>query len=338
MRINKPSIIWKNFRIYQKYGLFSPAIRMDASTVCQLRCPCCIHATGEKEKITYGFLRFENFKWFLDTYPEFRRVELSGWGEIFLNPEIDDIIAYAYNKGVHLTATAGSNFNSVQPETLENIVKYQFRHITVALDGATSEVYRIYRQGGDFDTVLRNIRRINELKKQYNSPYPELRWQFIVFGHNEHELEKAGQMASELNMIFQPKLNANHSYAPAKDKEQLRKIFGAATPREYWLRNKKTYTESCSALWMAPQITWDGRLLGCCANKWGDFGNVFESGLKECLQNERYKYAKKMVTGRAKPRPDIPCTSCVSYNHKIKDGPLIRAPGIYDLAWFILKR
>lgn len=39
---------------------------------------------------------------------------------------------------------------------------------------------------------------------------------------------------------------------------------------------------------MNPQINWDGKLLGCCLNFWGDFGgNAFEQGLERILTSEK---------------------------------------------------
>ena len=313
-----------NFKILRKYGLYAPVIRIEASSVCQLRCTGCNQTTGDKGITTSGFLKFENFKWFVETYPEFERIELSCWGEPFLNPQMDEIMAFAHSKGVRLTIAAGSNFNSISKKTIENLVKYKFQHVTVALDGATPEVYQIYRQRGDFDTVIRNVKLVNEFKAKYGSSYPELRWQYVVFEHNEHQIAEAEKMASELKMIFQLKLNAKHSYAPVKNKEILREKLGAATPREYWVRNKKTYMSGYSAMWIAPQITWDGKFMGCCANKWGDFGNVFESGLKECLKSERYIYAKRMLLDKRSMRNDIPCSKCPKYRNPVTRKMIIR--------------
>jgi hypothetical protein len=73
---------------------------------------------------------------------------------------------------------------------------------------------------------------------------------------------------------------------------------------------------ACHHLWYSPQITWDGKLIGCsvnCRGGWGDFGNVFELGLKKCLKSEKYIYTKKMLLGREKERSDIPCMRCDRY-------------------------
>ena len=68
-----------------------------------------------------------------------------------------------------------------------------------------------------------------------------------------------------------------------------------------------------AALWLEPQVNYDGKLLGCCANRYGDFGNVFEEGLQPLLSSERYAYAKKLVLGLVPPRADQPCLQCPVY-------------------------
>jgi len=68
-------------------------------TACQLKCPSCPTASGETGKrIGSGYLKFKNFKEFVDRNKWVSEIELSNWGEIFLNPELLQIIKYAYQK------------------------------------------------------------------------------------------------------------------------------------------------------------------------------------------------------------------------------------------------
>jgi hypothetical protein len=68
-------------------------------------------------------------------------------------------------------------------------------------------------------------------------------------------------------------------------------------------------------LWDAPQINWDGKVLGCCRNIWGDFGreNAFADGLVRSINNEKIEYARGMLLGNKAAREDIPCTTCSIY-------------------------
>jgi len=68
-------------------------IRIEASSYCQLRCPLCptknktIHSVVGK-----GFLKMRDFKRLLDENPWLRMIEISNYGEPFLNPELLEII------------------------------------------------------------------------------------------------------------------------------------------------------------------------------------------------------------------------------------------------------
>ena len=70
-------------------------------------------------------------------------------------------------------------------------------------------------------------------------------------------------------------------------------------------------------MWDEPQINFDGKLLGCCINRWGDYGNVFKEGLDACMAGEKYIYAKNMVLGLSPQREDVPCSMCKYYNGKM---------------------
>ncbi len=76
---------------------------MEACTLCQLNCPACWFRVDEygikkKNHTFFGYLKFDDFKNFVDDNPQIESIELSNNGEIFLNPELNKIIEYAYKK------------------------------------------------------------------------------------------------------------------------------------------------------------------------------------------------------------------------------------------------
>ncbi len=310
-------LIKDSFVNYFKYGIIGNSIRIDASNICQLQCPLCWQRRKENA-IKKSYLEFDDFRKFIDNHPTFKNIEISDNGEIFLNPELENIMKYAHIKKINLTARNGVNLNTVSEETLECLVKYKFRVLLVSIDGATKESYQIYRRGGNFDTVIENIIRINYFKDKYHSKFPKLIWQFIVFGHNEKELPAAKEMAKKLNMLFLPILNYyDQSYSPIRDREFVRKEINYVSLGEYELVNKSSYLFPCHELWLSPQISSDGELLGCCSNSPRvtkfTFGNVFRLGLKRPIRSEKFMYTKKMLLGKTKSREDIRCFHCGIY-------------------------
>lgn len=312
------------FYNYISHRTLGVKVRLEASSLCQLNCEaCCREDLNTKqafaETIGFGNLKFSDFKRLVDENPWIKKVELSSWGEIFLNPELIDIIKYGHRKKITLSAANGANLNTVSENMLEALVKYRLSFLSVSIDGASQETYQIYRKGGDLKTVIENVKKINFYKRIYKSDCPQLQWQFIVFGHNEHELPIARNLAKGLNMQFLPKMNADETYSPIRNKEFVLKETGwkYATRKEFEENFKINYSEACSQLWGQPQINWDGKLLGCCRNIFSSFGNVFQTNLSKCLEGEKYKYAKEMLLGKAKIRQDIACTRCKYFSPEI---------------------
>ncbi|MDX1903213.1 MAG: SPASM domain-containing protein [Thermonemataceae bacterium] len=309
------SFVKKTFRKSLAYQQKIDHIRLEASAKCQLKCPLCLTGTHYHRKysaIGWGNLSLAQLKKIIDKNPQIKSIELSNYGELFLNPAIEAIIAFAKKKQIKLTALNGTNLNHLPDKVAEALVKYQFEKIKVSIDGASQESYQIYRIGGDFEKVIANIKKINFYKEKYQSKYPKLKWQFIVFGHNEHEIRQAKLLAENLKMGFKPKINYDARYSPIKHIDVVAQELhiDAALLEKYNAKKQEVYTPACLQLWTAPQINWDGKLLGCCVNHFGDFGNVFEQGLSKLLQSEKYLYAKKMLLGEQAPRSDIPCSQC----------------------------
>ncbi len=288
-------------------------IRIEASSVCQLRCPSCPTTTGVASPVVgSGWLRFDDFRKLIDENPWVEEIELSNYGEIFLNRQLLQIIEYAHQRGVALTCDNGANFNHVSEAALEALVKFGFRSLTCSIDGASADTYCVYRVGGDFNRVIANIRRLNQYKELYRSRFPLLTWQFVVFGHNEHELPAAREMARELGMAFYGKLSWDSRISPIRNEEAVKRHLGldAATREEFREKHGVDYLDDiCAQMWDSPQINWDGKILGCCRNCWGEFGgNALTDGLPQSINSEGMQYARKMLVGQAPERPDIRVT------------------------------
>lgn len=319
------------------------SIRLETSSYCNLRCPSCPTTTRAIDPtIGRGFLKLADFQQLLRANPGLRHIELSNYGEIFLNPDLIPIMAFAHERGVRLAAHNGANFNRVTDEQLAALVRYEFDAIRCSIDGASDASYRIYRRNGDFGTVISNIEKLNALKRAHGATRPVLVWQFVVMGHNEHEIPLAREMAQRLGMNFQLKLTWDPDFAPVQDHAALRRELGddATTREEYLQKHGVPYlAHICDQLWDNPQYNWDGKLLGCCRNFWGDFGgNLFQDGLAGSLQAEKLHYARAMLLGHAEPRADIPCTTCELYLARRKTGRWLKRRPIRHLLARLVRR
>jgi MoaA/NifB/PqqE/SkfB family radical SAM enzyme len=298
-------------------------VRLETSSRCQLKCPACPTATKAIDAaVGSGVLKFADFKQFVLDNPQVETIEISNYGEVFLNPELVRILRFANEKGVAISMANGVNLNHATEEILEALVLYRVTEITCSIDGASQESYAQYRVRGDYERVIGHIRRINHFKSVHQSKHPHLRWQFIVFGHNEHEIALARERARELEMEIYFKLSWDSDFSPIRDVEGVKKELGVAhvTREAFTEATGSDYMHRiCHQLWTEPQINWDGKNLGCCRNFWGDFGgNAFKDGLAATLNHEKMTHARGMLLGKKPPRQDIPCTTCGIYQQMRK--------------------
>lgn len=304
----------------KKIDMVNPSnIRLEATTFCQLKCPSCPTADGSINKsLGSKHLDFELFQNLLEGNPQVKHIELSNWGELFLNPHLLKMMELADKKGVKLTALNGSNLNHIKPEVIEGLVKYKFDHINCSIDGTSQEVYEQYRKKGKIENVFKNIEEINRYKKLYSVDRPKLNWQFIVFKHNFHEIPFAKELAKKYDMHITFKLSWDDGLVP--DPEHGKWIYeqtglNAVSRSEYKKKNREAYRRNhiCAQLWNQPQINSDGRVLGCCVNHWGDFGTYKGGHLSGVLNGDRMVYARRMLMGKVQEKKDIPCSSCHYY-------------------------
>lgn len=307
-------------------------IRIDATTICQLRCEGCGFQKSGHRGLGGGFLKADDFEKILDENPQIKRVELSNYGEIFLNPELISIMKCANEHSVKLEAAMGVNFNRVTSEQLEALVKYRFSFISISIDGASQQSYEKYRIGGNFDTVIENIKKLQTIKKKYGSEYLKLSWQFILNQYDEEDIPEAKKLAKELGIPIVFKLNFLSSYTPVHE-QMIREETGldCITRKEYMEKHNMPYlNDDCLQMFLDPQFNYDGALLGCCRVEEDCFdANIFRDGLKQALQAPKFVKAKEMLLHKHPEKrlySDLPCWNCSLRKTRMKYGKKLVLP------------
>jgi MoaA/NifB/PqqE/SkfB family radical SAM enzyme len=126
------------------------SIQIDASLHCQLACPLCPTADGRVgPALGAGHLKVTDFEALLRGNPQIAHVELSNYGEMFLNPQLADLLACAFEHNVTVSGSNGVNLNFAREDALEAVVRYRVRALTCSIDGATQETYSRYRVNGN---------------------------------------------------------------------------------------------------------------------------------------------------------------------------------------------
>lgn len=185
-RMTRPNI---PIRFLTNSPPFPTTIAIDPTNICNLKCPLC--PTGLK-KMNYKqrVLSIVDFKLLLDKIPSLKHTYLYNWGESFLNPNIFKMIAYI--KRNNTTVQIDTNFSFKKKEDFfVNIVESGLDILRISLDGASQESYSKYKIGGNFDTIISNIKKLVSIKNKLHAEKPVVIWKFIVTRFNENEIEKA---------------------------------------------------------------------------------------------------------------------------------------------------
>ncbi|HQQ74257.1 MAG TPA: radical SAM protein [Pseudomonadales bacterium] len=174
-------------------------ITINASTGCNLSCPYCEVGKGDLLRPA-GLLKKSHHDSImaplLDTLFIARYF---GTGESLLNPHLPEMIALSHDSGVYSVISTNLSIK-IDDAYIDRMLDSGLTLLSVACDGASRETYEKYRVGGDFDLVQNNMRRFIERKRERGLQYPLIEWRFLVFSHNEHEVDTAREMAKTLGV------------------------------------------------------------------------------------------------------------------------------------------
>lgn len=162
------------------------------------------------------------------------------------------------------------------------------------MDGASPSVYDKYRKGGDFTTLVTNIKLlVSERKKQIISkPYIEL--VFLVMRENENEIDGMIKLAKDLGV---DKL----SFKRVSLLNNSDRIMPFIPPNPFFIypirEDNYKRRKLCRVAWESMVINSNGEVVPCCQ----DFlslevmGNIFTEPLGQIWNGRRYISFRKGV-------------------------------------------
>lgn len=174
------------------------SMHVEASSFCNAACPQCdrnIYGAGINPNIVQAYLAFTDFQKFFP--PEFcaklELVTFSGvHGDPIFCPDFLEIANYLKTNGTKAISfhTNGSAKDEGWWRGLASALKDDCDWVHFGIDGL-EDTHHLYRRGTDWNTVIRNM-------KTFIAAGGQAEWSFLVFKHNEHQVEKAEKMAREL--------------------------------------------------------------------------------------------------------------------------------------------
>ncbi len=311
-------------------------IQFEPTTYCNLNCVSCNRTKYIKEP---KHLLPDRFTYLIEQIRP-AKISLSGTGDSFTSPHLFTIIRLAKGHGCSINTT--TNGTLLKQEHCEEVINSGLDLIKISIDAATPETYRKNRGVDKFLQILDGIRALTEAKKRLGSSTPFIRFNYVVYRENYHEISAVIELAAQLGVkaiYFQPlqltgieerqaalvgdltidKLSQEIAKAITVSQHHRVKTnlqdFSRKLPL-YWGRyqmrsHAQNTRRKCLLPWFSAYITLEGYMRPCCAclDEETNMGNLFENSLDEIWNGKKYQQLRKAF--REGKRPLKQCQTCV---------------------------
>jgi MoaA/NifB/PqqE/SkfB family radical SAM enzyme len=173
-------------------------VQIEITEKCNAACPACsrtYYGYGELAGIYQKHMSLDEFKLLLplNLISNLDIVIFCGnVGDAQVNPNLPQMLDYLYFHNKNIDFHINTNGGMHNAEYWANFAKYKNMRIWFAVDGTTQEVHSYYRRNTNLSKVLENA-------KAYIDAGGHAILQFILFEHNQHQLEDVKKLAKEYN-------------------------------------------------------------------------------------------------------------------------------------------
>lgn len=283
-------------------------LQIEPTNQCNLRCPVCHVVTDPKPQ---GRIRFGDFCRIIDEVGDSLLVlNLWGWGEPFLNPDIFAMIRYAKAKGIHVVTSTNGHFLE-NSDDADRLLDAAPDVLIVALDGADKATYEKYRRNGNWERVLAGLRLIVDRRAERGSRYPRINLRMLLTKDNESQVSAMQALAQAIgvDVLSFKTLNSfdNPTYGETliPTDQAYRRFAYDNTGKPIRVENR------CKKPWNHPAIYRDGTLVLCDYYTGGEFalGNVLKGGtFRQLWFGEEYRRVRRRFA--AGERAGLRCDNC----------------------------
>ncbi|GAB4317464.1 MAG: hypothetical protein Kow0059_10520 [Candidatus Sumerlaeia bacterium] len=295
------------------------------SLLCDIECPHCPRQYYPR-LLDHGFMRAEGLE---RVYPYLRYAEfvgLFGLGEPFLHPNFFSILRQV--KTVGAWAATSTHGMSLTAEVCERIIAEGLDELEVSIDGASPETFDVLRQGAKFETVVDNVRRLQDIKRARGVAKPRVNIPCTISRRNVDEMDAMVRLAADFGadqliftdlIVIDPRQAQESVAGTPRFRERLKQALELAASRGLnavyapqkpfpWLLDFDGGREShlggtdaihgCRSAWGELNIERQGAVKPCCYLE-GPFGNAFDTGLGDLINGpSQLRLRKAMTSGR----------------------------------------
>jgi uncharacterized radical SAM superfamily Fe-S cluster-containing enzyme len=253
-------------------------IVLDITNVCNLRCVHCPHADIQKRPdFKPRHLQWAHFTKIVDELSSNGDpclLRFVGDGEPLLHPKLVQMVEHAKQRSkciVNLT----TNGTLLFPDVADRLLRSNPDLIDVSLDALTEPVYRRVRRGGSYETVMRNLFHLLDIRKKKGSR-AKVMVSFIEQDDNCSETDLFRKFWTPL--VDYVMVRSLHSASGKVKREESRSRNESSGSRRY----------PCPHLWKRLTIDFHGRIK-FCAHDWESgsvLGAIEETTLEQVWKGD----------------------------------------------------
>ena len=271
---------------------------------CQLRCSGCCGTMHKLDRIGQqlsldAIAGIAESKYF-DTLKFFNQ------GEPLLYKNLDKALQILREQ--HFKIVISTNGQNLL-DCAEILVKNQVDHLLLAIDGTSQEIYEKYRVGGSLQKILDGLKVLQHLKESSGSPFPRVALQFILFEHNQCQLDAIHPFAERYGFdewMLKTTLLSHGGLAHLSREKIGRSFFKIHHLTPIYKQKRRnaqnifafhninpinTLDFSKSIQCFEPVVLCSGDVALCCWDGMGKrtIGSIYKQTLDEILESEIYK-------------------------------------------------
>jgi len=271
------------------------AVHLELTERCQAACPHCHRFIKEdilNPNLTMAELSLKDIKsiFSVDFIRQLDSIRLCGlYGEPIIAKDCLEIVQYFKESNPNIFIEISTNAGARSSDWWTRLAKILTKTdiVNFCIDGL-EDTNHIYRKKIKWDIVMNSA-------KAFISAGGNAVWDFLIFEHNEHQVDDAQELSKQLgfkdirfkaSIRFVSYNNSNETIKPPKNKKYINKnIFIASNIKQFNDLIDNTTTINCRAIEEKEiYISGDGLLLPCCFLS-GTLTQVFENKSKKELLN-----------------------------------------------------
>jgi MoaA/NifB/PqqE/SkfB family radical SAM enzyme len=282
------------------------------TTRCNLRCFIC-----RREDFKGRDVDFASLARLADAFRHAATIDLTGWGECFLYPRLEEVLSYIYSlNGKDRLIQITSNGTLVSRRSADLLAGH-IERVTFSLNAASAAVYRRETKQGDFSKTMRNIQSFASALGEEDRR--RINFHFVAHTGNFREIPDFVRLARDTGvssvtignyLVGIPEhcqfalINDRREYnAVLRDADLLASALGVSLSARRFFETAPSTGAACNDPYDACFVEVDGQVGPCCFCGSYRIGNAFESGFEPIWFGERYR--------RLRQTRDLPgCRSC----------------------------